>query len=72
MSKDTACPRCHGTGIVSVQHGRVFATDSEEEMMLAFHEESCPACMPSLARKGATTAIGKGSMTALDSSVGSM
>ena len=55
MSEGTVCPRCHGTGIVSVQHGSIFMTDSEEEKMLAFHEEECPVCMPNLAREGGTT-----------------
>ncbi len=49
------CSRCHGTGIISVQHGPIFAIDSEEEMMLAYHEEACPVCRPSLAREGGAT-----------------
>jgi len=52
MSEAATCPRCDGTGIVSVQHGSIYMTDSEEEILLAFHEEACPVCRPNLVREG--------------------
>lgn len=38
------CRRCDGTGVIQVQNGTTYTTDSEDEIALAYHDEPCPAC----------------------------
>ena len=44
----TQCRKCRGKGSISVRHGTVYITDDDAERELAWHDERCPDCGPSI------------------------
>ena len=51
------CRRCRDRGVISVRHGTIYETDSDDEIALAYHDEPCPDCRTQRAMRDAAAAL---------------